>query len=233
MTNLCACFVLLLFAECRSSLSPARAGIVIPRLNLPQLQQPSWHLPMSAMVMPSCDSSEAGMSSSHRTATTSTSNRGGSMCNLTVLPLTTARHSCGGAGGADTTRSNSHSTAGPGPVSSRLGPGSARGSKGGWSGHRLNHAGHQDGSAAAAAAAAGGGQPDCYVPCTPVAAGAGGGSLWDPSQAPYAAHRAKCALYIDSELHVLCMELALHLLVTPTGQLDPVQLPHEPSGKCI
>lgn len=37
-------------------------------------------------------------------------------------------------------------------------------------------------------------------------------------------------MYIDAELHVMCLELALHLLATPTGQLDPVQLPHEPSG---
>jgi hypothetical protein len=38
-------------------------------------------------------------------------------------------------------------------------------------------------------------------------------------------------VYVDLELHVLCLELALHLLVTPDGQLDPVQLPHEPSGE--
>jgi hypothetical protein len=65
---------------------------------------------------------------------------------------------------------------------------------------------------------------------TPSVYGAAGGA-GDPSpQGAYAAHRRKCAVYMDLELHMLCIELALHLLVTPSGQLDPVQLPHEPSG---
>jgi hypothetical protein len=50
---------------------------------------------------------------------------------------------------------------------------------------------------------------------------------------PYLAHRSRASMYLDQELHVLCMQLALHLLVTPSGQLDPVQLPTEPSGRRV
>lgn len=193
--------------------------MVIPRLNLPQLQQPSWHLPMSATIMPSRDSSDAGLSNSQRTATSISRGGGGSiMSGLTVMPLTTTRPSCGGN---DSSRSYSHSMAGPGPGSSRLAGWSARGSTGGWS----QRGGDQGGVFLPA------GQAD-YVPGTPYAAAAGdGGGPMEPAQAQYFAQRAKCAMYIDPELHVLCMELALHLLVTPTGQLDFVQLPQEPSGE--
>ncbi|KAF8065888.1 hypothetical protein HT031_002949 [Scenedesmus sp. PABB004] len=48
--------------------------------------------------------------------------------------------------------------------------------------------------------------------------------------AAYASHRAGRAMYVDAELHGLCLELALHLLGTPAGMLDPLQLPQEPTG---
>lgn len=38
-------------------------------------------------------------------------------------------------------------------------------------------------------------------------------------------------MYVDRELHVLCLELALHLLSSPSGMLDPLQLPQDPSGE--
>lgn len=44
-------------------------------------------------------------------------------------------------------------------------------------------------------------------------------------------HRRKHAMYADGELHVLCLELALHLLSSPSGMLDPLQLPQDPTGK--
>jgi hypothetical protein len=37
-------------------------------------------------------------------------------------------------------------------------------------------------------------------------------------------------MYVDRELHVLCLELVLHLLSSPSGQLDPLQLPQHPTG---
>jgi hypothetical protein len=38
-------------------------------------------------------------------------------------------------------------------------------------------------------------------------------------------------MYVDQELHVLCLELALHLLSSPSGMLDPLQLPKDPAGE--
>lgn len=188
--------------------SPTRApAVVIPRLNLPQLQQPSWHLPMADTALLTGASSEAALSSSYRTSITSAS-RG---TPLTVMPLTTGRLT---TGAADSSRGRATNAAGIGQHSSqlsgRLGS-SARGQT------RLSHLLEP----CADAGQAGG------APCTPSTTAAVG-----PSQGPYAAHRAKCAVYMDLELHALCMELALHLLVTPNGQLDPVQLPHEPTGDC-
>lgn len=49
----------------------------------------------------------------------------------------------------------------------------------------------------------------------------------------YQTCRQASAVYADQELHVLCVELALHLLGTPTGQLDQLQLPQEPSGTAL
>lgn len=46
----------------------------------------------------------------------------------------------------------------------------------------------------------------------------------------YHIHRQACAVYVDKELQALCLELALHLLGTPAGLLDPLQLPQEPAG---
>lgn len=47
----------------------------------------------------------------------------------------------------------------------------------------------------------------------------------------YQSHRQTRAMYADEELHVLCLELVLHLLGTPAGLLDQLQLPKEPSGE--
>lgn len=49
--------------------------------------------------------------------------------------------------------------------------------------------------------------------------------------AAYSTQRHACAVYADQELHILCLELALHLLGTPLGLLDQLQLPQDPSGK--
>lgn len=61
------------------------------------------------------------------------------------------------------------------------------------------------------------------APAAAAAAGACGSSV-------YQAHRRVHAVYADRDLHVLCLELALHLLGTPAGSLDPLQLPQEPTG---
>lgn len=52
----------------------------------------------------------------------------------------------------------------------------------------------------------------------------------DPALASYRGHRRTRALYADLELQVLCLELALHLMSTPAGVLDPLQLPQDPAG---
>jgi hypothetical protein len=44
-------------------------------------------------------------------------------------------------------------------------------------------------------------------------------------------HRRSRAVYVDKELHVLCVELVLHLLSSPSGQLDPLQLPQNTTGE--
>ncbi|KAF6261767.1 kinase-like domain-containing protein [Scenedesmus sp. NREL 46B-D3] len=46
-------------------------------------------------------------------------------------------------------------------------------------------------------------------------------------------HRRKHAMYADGELHVLCLELALHLLSSPSGMLDPLQLPQDPTDNTL
>lgn len=53
----------------------------------------------------------------------------------------------------------------------------------------------------------------------------------NPQSAAYHMHRQAGAVYVDQELQVLCLELALHLLGTPMGSLDQLQLPQEPAGR--
>jgi hypothetical protein len=161
----------------------------------------------------SSDGSEAGFSSSS-TRTTAVSSRASYAASIAVLPLSTSRLSCGGGGDS---RSCSQHLAAAGPVNMRLAAAAASAQRppAGWS----------TGSLQAAAMLAAGATGDPLSTASGVCGG-------DAAARPYAVHRTKCGLYMDPELHVLCLELALHLLVTPTGQLDSVQLPHEPSGAC-
>eukprot|EP00775_Hariotina_reticulata_P006738 gene6738-6958_t len=55
----------------------------------------------------------------------------------------------------------------------------------------------------------------------------------DPALASYRGHRHTRALYADLELQVLCLELALHLMSTPAGVLDPLQLPQDPADASL
>lgn len=187
----------------------------MPRLNMTQVHQQTGHLAMLLAPPGSSDGSEAGFSSSS-TRTTTAASRASYAASIAVLPLSTSRLSCGG-GGDNSSRSCSHHLAAAGPVNMRLAAAAASAQRqpSGWSTGSLQ-------AAAMLAAGATGADPLC----TPSAHMCGG----DAAARPYAVHRAKCGLYMDPELHVLCLELALHLLVTPTGQLDSVQLPHEPSG---
>jgi hypothetical protein len=246
----------------------SRAGLPdVPRLNLPQQQNGTWHLPMNATVLQSHGSSDAGLSSSRTASTAHTSSLAGMrVASLQVMPLTTSRlSSCGGGSGGEghSARSapgNSRVPEGPSSSTAGLGmeahfssssgrtfggPGSsARGGGSGptgalhWS-HRLTHGtqGHS-----VSPAAAGHVHSDPYgCPRTPSAAGGLPSTHSDLAHmhadlahvSPYLAHRARASMYLDQELHVLCMQLALHLLVTPSGQLDPVQLPAEPSGALV
>lgn len=172
---------------------------MVPPLNLPDMQQQSMHLPMSAAV---AGPSSAGGSSRYNTSTARSSStlHSGAEGSLLVTPLTTTRGSSHGDG--VTSRS---SGGGPALSGRQLGPGRSTGTVL----QCVQEAGSVPVSPAAAAAAA--------------AAG-------DPMQAYYLAQVQKCALYMDPELHVMALELVLHLLVTPAGLLDAVQLPHEPSG---
>jgi hypothetical protein len=205
------CCAVSLLCFCRTFPSCPHGGVLIPRLNLPQLQQPSWHLPMADAALLTGRSSKAGLGTTYRTDS-SAGSRGNAAASLQVVPLTTSRLSCGGAG-------SSHGF-----------------------GHIIEGCPATTPQLAAVLAA------DCTHSspgqlCTGTASTPGVGyteygtcAQWTPGapgapQSAYAAHRLRCSVYVDLELHVLCLELALHLLVTPDGQLDPVQLPHEPSGE--
>jgi hypothetical protein len=64
------------------------------------------------------------------------------------------------------------------------------------------------------------------TPAAAAAAAHGGSTL----RMRYHTHRRTRAVYVDQELHMLCLELALHLLSSPSGMLDPLQLPQDAAG---